>query len=347
MMDLGTGTRDEFQYLELAKAARQVVTEILAVRPGENVLINADTRSDVRVVNAIAQAVFSIDGIPTVIWHPTNPNPCMDPPTPVRNALLQADWWIDLATSYLLYSPAYDAALETGCRYFGIPGMDVDMMVRTIGQVNYQPLEKMKFRLNELSQAAECIRATSPAGTNLSMKVDPSDDPFFGPPPQKGGYAIMLGGQSGFLTYHDSFEGTLVFDGCISPPMDLGILNYPVTLHIEKGNIVSIEGKHEARTFQKWLESFNDPLMFMMDHACYGFNPGVTRPTGRILEDERVFGCMQFGIGPAWTMDAPSHTDGVVLNASVWADSCQLEDEGVYIHPDLVVLCKEMGVPGY
>ena len=253
----------------------------------------------------------------------------------------------DFATSYLLYSPAYDAAIKAGCRYFGIPGMDVDMMVRTIGQVNYPVLEKMKYRLNELSQAAKSIRVTSPSGTDLTMKVDPSDDPFFGPPPKVGGYAIMLAGQSGFLTYHDSFEGTLVFDGCISPPMDIGLLKSPVTLRIEKGIIVSIEGGHEARIFERWLESFQDPLMFMMDHACYGFNPGVTKPTGRILEDERVFGCMQFGIGPAWTMNAPSHTDGVVLNASVWADDLHLEDEGTYVHPDLIALCHEMKLPGY
>jgi leucyl aminopeptidase (aminopeptidase T) len=72
----------------------------------------------------------------------------------------------------------------------------------------------------------------------------------------------------------------------------------------------------------------------------------VTKPTGRILEDERVFGCMQFGIGPS-SMGAPSHTDGVALNPSVWADEAQLEQEGRYVHPQLVELCRELGAPGY
>ncbi len=86
--------------------------------------------------------------------------------------------------------------------------------------------------------------------------------------------------------------------------------------------------------------------MYLVDHACYGFNPGVTRLTGRILEDERLFGCMQFGIGRA-RLGAPSHTDGIVTSPSVWADEVQLEDEGVYVHPRLVELCQQMGVSGY
>ena len=83
-----------------------------------------------------------------------------------------------------------------------------------------------------------------------------------------------------------------------------------------------------------------------MDHSCYGFNPGVTRPTGRILEDERIFGCMQFGVG-ATELGSPAHTDGVVLNPSVWLDDQQIEEKGRYVHPDLVELCRQMGAPGY
>jgi leucyl aminopeptidase (aminopeptidase T) len=83
-----------------------------------------------------------------------------------------------------------------------------------------------------------------------------------------------------------------------------------------------------------------------MDHACYGFNPGVTRPSGRILEDERIFGCMQFGVG-APECGSPAHTDGVVLNPSVWLDDGQIEEVGRYTHPELIALCRAMGAGGY
>jgi leucyl aminopeptidase (aminopeptidase T) len=345
-MGLGTESRAEFYSYELAHAAHKLVTEVAPVQPGQQVVITADTASDARVVDATAQAVYTVGGTPTVIWYQTLPNPCMDPPAPVANALLKADVWIEYATAYSLYSSAYFAAIQAGCRYLAATGMDVDMMVRTIGRVNYPALERMRRVLYDISQQADSIRVTSPAGTDLTMKVDKAGDPFFEPPPSEGGYPIMLGGQSGFMARHDSFEGTLVFDGCIWPPAEIGILRSPVTLRIRAGHIDRIEGAHEAALFRRWLEGFDDPLMFFMDHACYGFNPGVTRPSGRILEDERVFGCMQFGIGPTGK-GAPSHTDGVALNPSVWADDKQLEEAGRYVHPELITLCRELGAPGY
>jgi leucyl aminopeptidase (aminopeptidase T) len=343
---LGTEGQPEYYAYEMALAARKVVTEVMPVQPGQQVVITADTASDPRAVQATAQATFAVGGVPTVIWYPTLPQPCMDPPGPVANALLKADLWIEFATAYQLYSPAYDAALAAGCPYLCLTGMDVDMMVRTIGRVNYPALDKMKTRLYELSQAAETIRVTSLAGTDLTMRIDEAGDPFWEPPPVEGGYPVMLGGQSGFMAHHGSFQGTLVFDGCLWPPAELGLLHSPVVLHVEEGYIRRIEGGHEARLFERWLASFDDSVMYMVDHACYGFNPGVSRPTGRILEDERVFGCMQFGIGPS-SKGAPSHTDGVVLSPSAWADDVQLEEEGRYVHPELIELCREMGAPGY
>jgi leucyl aminopeptidase (aminopeptidase T) len=156
----------------------------------------------------------------------------------------------------------------------------------------------------------------------------------------------MLGGQSGFAIHRTSFEGTLVFDGTIWPPAELGVLHEPVRVTLQGGYIRAIEGGAEATLFARWLEGAGHPEATLMDHVCYGFNPGVVRPSGRILEDERIFGCMQFGIGAA-EFGSPAHTDGVVLNPSVWLDDMQIEEQGRYLHPELVALCRAMGAPGY
>jgi leucyl aminopeptidase (aminopeptidase T) len=225
--------------------------------------------------------------------------------------------------------------------------MDADMMVRTIGKVHYHLLEEMAQALYGLSHQAREIHVASPGGTDLVVEVDPQAPPTFTQMGEEGGgYSQMLAGQSWFLERPDTFQGTLVFDGTLWPPAELGLLRNPVRLTIDKGRIERIVGGAEAKIFQRWLEGFRDPSMYLMDHACYGFNPGVMRLTGRILEDERLFGCMQFGIGRA-RFGAPSHTDGIVMNPSVWADEVQLEDEGVYVHPRLVELCQVMGISGY
>ncbi|HJX37774.1 MAG TPA: hypothetical protein VJ714_04175 [Anaerolineae bacterium] len=345
---MGTESRREYRLLELAAAAKTVVEVAMPVEPGEQVVITADTSSDERVVWATAQAAYAIGATPSVIWYETLPNPCMDPPPPVALALTAADVWIEFAVAYTLYSNAHKEAVAAGCRYFCLPGMDVDMMVRTIGQVNYPVLEEMAGALYELSHRAKQMRITSPAGTDLAVQTNPEAAPAFTQmgAGEGGGYSQMLAGQSWFEALADTFHGTLVFDGALWPPAELGLLRDPVRLTVDKGRIERIEGGAEARTFQRWLDNFGDSSMYLMDHACYGFNPGVTRLTGNILEDERLFGCMQFGIGRA-RLGAPSHTDGIVASPSVWAGDVQLEAEGVYIHPRLVELCKEMGVSGY
>jgi leucyl aminopeptidase (aminopeptidase T) len=343
---LGTEPRDEYLDIELSHAAHKLVTEVRPIEPGQHVLISADTASDMRVVQATAGAVHAADGVPTVVRYPTQPEPMQQPPAPLAGATTGADVWIDFAVAYQLYSPAYHAAVENGCIYVCLTGMDVDMMVRTIGRPDYATLQKMATRLYELSQAAETVCITSPAGTDVTMTVDKAGDPFWEPPPTEGGFPQMLGGQSGFMIHRESVEGTLVFDGALWPPAELGVLRTPVKLTIEGGYIEEIYGGLEAALFSRWLASFDHPEAYLVDHACYGFNPGVAQPSGRILEDERVFGCMQFGVG-APEYGSPTHTDGVVLATSVWLDEVQIEEEGRYTHPELVELCRAMRAPGY
>jgi hypothetical protein len=346
-IETGTETRNEYYDLELAHAAHKLVTEVRPVKPGQQVLISGDTASDARVMWATARAVHVVGGVPTVVWHPKMRATMQAPPEPMGKAVTGADVWFDYAVAYLQYGPAYFAALEHGAIYVALTGMDVDMMVRTIGRPNYPPLKQMARRLYELSQEAETVRVTTPAGMDLTLKVDQD---FFDPPWEPeghSGYAQMLGGQSWFNVLRERVDGVLVFDGVIWPPEELGVLRTPVRLTVEGGYVTHIDGEEDAKVFARWLKSFDHPAAYLIDHACYGFNPGVSKLSGRIVEDERVFGCMQFGIGATpKEYGSPVHTDGVCLNASVWLDDVQIADAGRYILPELVELCRAMGAPG-
>lgn len=167
------------------------------------------------------------------------------------------------------------------------------------------------------------------------------------------GYPIMLGGQTSWCPVEETINGTLVFDGALWPPAEIGKLHEPVKLTLENGVVTKIEGGAQAETFKAWLESYNDGNSYRLAHYSQGFNPGVTKPTGRIVEDERVFGCMEFGIGSqgkaimgaCW--DAPSHTDGILLKPTIVLDGVVIEEDGVYKDPVAVKICKKMGIAGY
>ncbi len=145
-----------------------------------------------------------------------------------------------------------------------------------------------------------------------------------------------------------------MFDGAIFPPESIGPLRNAVVLEFKEGRLVDVSGSGpEAKLFRDWIDSFNDPNMYRLAHFSQGFNSGVTKITGRIVEDERVFGCMEFGIGSQGVKvggahwNAASHTDGIVLYPTIMLDGELLEEDGVYVDKKAREICRELGIDGY
>lgn len=224
------------------------------------------------------------------------------------------------------------------------------MMIRTIGRVDILLLREFLDLVTEITSSGKHIRVTTPAGTDLEFENHP-DREFInhsGIVP-KGTYE-MLPGQVSWTPKLETINGTMVIDGTLTPPC--GHLEEPVKLTIEKGRVVKIEGGMQAEQFRKWLESFDDENMYQLAHISYGFNPGA-RLSGDIVEDERVWGATEWGIGnigPRLVPDIPggvpaaSHCDGINLNSSVWVDGKQILDRGKVVYPEkLVELAKKLG----
>jgi len=340
----------EFYYeFELGKAAKILCEELLKLKPGETLVITADTESDKRVVDATARAAFACDAKPMVIYtaSPLGVGKAADLMLPLESltaALLKANAWVEFNNKWLLYSTPYDIAMKENkkLRHLCLVGMNVDMMVRCIGRVDYPTLEKFEKILTEKTQSAKHIRITTPAGTDVEFHNAPG-----GEVTMHVGYADtpgshMMGGQIGWIPNIESINGTIAFDGSLVPPC-VGILTEPVRLTIKNGEIVKIEGGKESAEYERWLKSFNHPQMLKLAHVCYGFNPGA-RLTGNILEDERVWGVTEWGVGNSPVVSAPSHSDGICLNSSVWLDGVQIMEKGQLLDPELKELAKKLGI---
>ncbi len=338
---------------ELGKASSALV-ELFGLKEGETFVITADTESDARVVDATARAAFSRGAKPMVIWlaSPLGVGKAADPMLPLgalTSALKVADAWVEFNNKWLLYSTPFDIAMQENkkLRYLCLVGMDVDMMVRVIGRVDFKILKEFEELVTEKTLKAKHVRLTTPAGEDVEFDNDPTR-----PISCETGYADtpgphMMAGQIGWAPAFESINGMIVFDGSLVPPV--GLLETPVKLHVKKGDVVKIEGGKEAAQFEAWLKSFNHPQMLKMAHVCYGFNPGA-RLTGNILEDERVWGATEWGLGqvgpmylPPKGIVGPSHTDGICLNTSVWLDGKQITDKGRVIDPELAALAQKLG----
>ena len=345
------------QYMEweIYRAAYKLVNEMLGLKPGETVIITADTESDQRVIDITAGAVYHAGAKPLAVWMIASPfgvGKQTDPVIPVEalsSLLAGADVWVEFNYKWLLYSTTYENAVARNrkLRHLCLVGMDVDMMVRVIDRVDLQVLRVFQDTLADMLKATRHIKITTPAGTDVEFERGPES-----PVLNNKGEAFtpgshMLPGQISIAPKFETINGMIVFDGSVYPP--LGLLKEPIKLHVKEGVIVSIEGGEEAIAFEKWLRGFNHPQMLRLAHLSFGLNPGA-KLTGNILEDERVWGATEWGIGyvsrrltGSAPIEAPSHTDGVCLNSSVWLDGKQILDKGKFVEPKLAELAKKLG----
>ena len=339
---------------ELGKAADIVVRDLFALKPGETFVITADTECDLRVINATARAAFAAAAKPMVILHaaPLGVGKAADSMLPVAalaGALKGADAWVEFNNQWLLYSTPYDIAFEENkkLRHLNLVGMNPDMMVRCIGRIDFTALQRFQEAFSQMLSNSRHVRITTSAGEDVEF-----DHALDLPIRCRMGYAHkpgseMLAGQISSTPVFDSIHGTIIFDGSLVPPC--GKLEEPICLTIDAGTITKVEGGVQAREFDAWMNSFNHPQMKRLAHLSYGFHPGA-KLTGDIVEDERVWGSTEWGIGsvpativPPNGYPAPSHCDGISLNSSVWLDGKQIMDKGRLVNEELVELARKLG----
>jgi len=338
--------------LELAVAALKLVRDVMKVKEGEEVVITADTGCDWRVAEATAQAAAQLNAKPIVAWYMSPPGvgKAADPHIPLKalKALLsESDVWIEFNKSWLLYSTPYESAMSAGkVRYICLVGMDADMATRTIGRVKVPLLYEFQRRLAGITERSRHMRIKTPTGTDVEFEND-RERPVLVEGEVEGPGEYMLFGQVDWAPVEDSINGSIVFDGSVWPPSELGLLRSPIKLHVRDGTIVKVEGGSEARIFEAWLKSFKDPNMLRIAHLSYGCNPGA-KLTGNILEDERVWGAVEWGIGyqsPTFKGKlgrASSHTDGICLSPTVIGDGEKIIEDGEFVHPELADLAREL-----
>lgn len=332
---------------ELGLAADKLVEDILNIKEGEEVVITADTGSSEAVVNSTARSVYSQGAKPVVIWlsSPNGVGKEADPMLPQNTltaALIQADVWIEFNEQWLLYSTPFDIAIEENdeLRYICLVEMNSEMMIRNIGKADIPLLEEFLNKIAKITSEANKLKIKTPAGTDIEFENHPDRELIIHSGIVPKGTYEMLPGQISWTPILKSINGNIVFDGSLVPP--IGLLDNPIILTIKEGKITNIEGKKEADEFEKWLASFNDKNMYQLAHISYGFNPG-SKLTGNIVEDERIWGATEWGIGnigPRLVPDIPggikasSHCDGICINSSVWLDGRQILKEGDIVNDE-------------
>lgn len=271
-----------------------------------------------------------------------------DPDIPVdalAGAICGSDVWIEFNHQWLLYSTPFEIAMEKNkkLRYMCLVDFSSDLLIRLVGRVEFGQLQTFMNAFAERQKDVKTMHVTTPAGTDVTFETEPknliSND--CGDASEPGMH--FMAGQLNVVPRFGTVQGTIVFDGTITPPFGR-IPSEPVVLTVKDSVITDITGGPEAVEYMDYLKSFDDEGMFKMAHIAYGFNPGAVLG-GNVVEDERVWGCTEWGIGYVSPIDAPpagqdakSHTDGICLRSSVWLDDTLVMEDGKIVDPELAAL---------
>ena len=98
---LGFEPLDDYLKYELYKGAMKLVQDVMLAKPGETVMVTADTSTDMRVANALAAAAYAIDAVPVLVEYPTAKETCIDPPLPLQAAACKtcgSNWRIRMSS---------------------------------------------------------------------------------------------------------------------------------------------------------------------------------------------------------------------------------------------------------
>ena len=329
-----------------------LMDKMFQLKEGESVAISADSGSDKLLVEALMKAAEQAGGKPFVLYvsqseYDGQAGMRVWPAKPLTAALSHVDVWIDIQSIVMLYSEIWENAMAQNkkLRYLVLGDTGLPSLIRTFMSFDIPTLKSLLVKVQAMVLDTKKVRITSQNGTDVSYDIDLAyafdyddgdySEPTFGTAPGYVNIVPKLG----------SMNGTIVFDEL----MFANLKNGSVVFEMKNGAIVSVSGSKEADKYSEFLHSFDDPNMFKISHNMLGLNPGVRELTGDIVEDERIWGGVDFGFGHTSPMDMPphgqvakSHFDGVVEKATVFLDKKMLFSNGELSISELIPLGQKL-----
>ncbi len=337
---------------ELANAADVLVRDYMAVKPGETLLITADTASDKDAVEAIFSSanllgaragVFTMNQLP---FQGTLADPYIS--KPLVGAIEACDVWIDLTFPYIAGSRAYDAAMKSQhTRYLLGGDMASGGLIRLFGKVDLDAYYEVHKGFDEVVAAAmgKEVRITDGLGTDVTFKLA---KPPYGKPRRgdKPGMYLVPGACTMFPeleSVHGEIYVTSTFHEYYTP------LPTPIILTID-GKIKALAGGgNEQKVMDRALRRAAGGDYGYVIHFTHGVHPAA-RVTGRsFIEDMRAIGNNAVGLGLPWWVEGggENHPDAIVTMQSIWMDGTQIVKDGAIIHPPALAHRSEALQPLY
>ncbi len=282
--------------LRWGRFAEEAVHRMAQAKPGEKLLVLTDSWADQEIAQACFAAAESAGARATLLVMPRMaPTDDSELDDVTAAAIANADVVLGICESMFTAKTATEDALENGTRIAATnpKGME-DFAIEGLLEVDYDKMIEVAHSIGAIWQRTELCRVTSPYGTDISYDMrDRPLDVGTGMAVQPGDCDYFPGVSVANAPIESTINGTIVVDGNIPPGR---LAREPVTLHLEKGVIVAIEGGADAAAVRAYFEASGDPVAKHLCHFTLGLNPRA-QTTGSVHQDEHVLGAVTYGFG--------------------------------------------------
>ncbi len=319
--------------IDAIKSAELIVTKLLAVKPGEEVVIVGDPETDIEMMQALAGVIQAAGAEYTLAIMPTRST---------KNSLSMTkfiDKGVEVADVFIGMTAGSGAACysdvlrsrgkKTGLRKCSMVLRNLDIWTKGGATADYDELMKVGIRLRDVWAKGDRIYLSSPKGTELKAELGQ------GPPFIEAGFATEPGTHCAFSDGEVSLgpnegtaQGIVVIDG---PIAHIGQPAKPLHLEFEKGKLIHISGDAKASAqLQDMVNTVKDADNFA--EIGIGINPNCLQ-NGEFEEEKKRLGNVHIAIGKntgayCGTIAAEIHLDMVFYDGTVKTDKDTLLTDG-------------------
>jgi leucyl aminopeptidase (aminopeptidase T) len=316
--------------------ATRVVRDFLAVKSGERFVIVVDSRTDPEIPESLARATLAVGGDPIVVTIAPRARSGAEPPEPAAAAMAGADVVLCAASTSLYHTTAKAHAQRAGARGdFNAP-YRADAWRNGAMTADFVAIRRQAERLAELWRATREVRVTSPAGTDLTARVEGRAPMAWltGICHQPGEASALPGGEVSLPPLEGTSEGVVVWERVAS---DLGAIGEPVRIDVRAGRAVAFGGGDQADRLRALVERIRDADN--IGEIGIGLNPAA-RITDEITESKKALGTVHIALGDSANeygglVECEVHLDGLVMAPTVEFDGTPVVVAGRHVYwPD-------------
>ncbi|MDP3879201.1 MAG: aminopeptidase [Dehalococcoidales bacterium] len=316
--------------IEMLPMARTIVERILSIKPGEKVCIYTDTQRPESITQLLAGSVRAAGAEPVVVTITPREVGGVDPPPVAIAAIQAADVIIAQASYAIIHTETVRNALKQGSRICEMWGFNEDMMVHGGATADYPAIRELSLKLEKILTEGKEARLTTPDGTDMTVSMEGRGGAILaGFATGPGQFCAFPDGEATIAPIEGSARGVLVNPFCMEK-QEFGFIKEGITLKVEGGRVVAIEGGLIASQLRSLLDSMGDTARNIAELAI-GTNPkarvGVT-----IRETKKAWGTTHVALGDSrsigGTVESPLHMDMIFREPTLVVDGKTIVKDG-------------------